>query len=323
MNRVNGRVGGHDVDRNGEHRQPIGETVCAAQVHADTRTCVGIAGRGKLQPGLTRSVGSGQRPVGTAYSGAQVGECGRTAWPTDAATLDAEQLRLAALKPDPWPLPSRPFVVAGCFVAFVRGQQGPGHAGDQMWVGAALVRCPGLELVDSVVVSARAGAAYDPGRLALREGAALAAALAALPLRPDVLMLDATGRDHPRGAGLALHLGAVLDLPSVGVTHRPLRAWGSEPGAALGDSTPLLLDSASTGASAGSHGLRVVGAWLRTKAGVRPVAVHPGWRVDAETAVRVVLAAVRASRTPEPLRQARQVARTARARAETLRGDPG
>ena len=250
-------------------------------------------------------------------------ERGRTAWPTDAATLDAEQLRLAALEPDPWPLPSRPFVVAGCFVAFARGQQGPGHPGDRMWVGAALVRCPGLELVDSVVVPARAGAAYDPGRLALREGAALAAALAEVPVRPNVVMLDATGRDHPRGAGLALHLGAVLDLPSVGVTHRPLRAWGAEPGAALGDSTPLLLDSASTGGSAGSQGQRVVGAWLRTKTGVRPVAVHSGWRVDAETAVRVVLAAVRVSRTPEPLRQARQVARTARARAETRLGGPG
>jgi deoxyribonuclease V len=30
----------------------------------------------------------------------------------------------------------------------------------------------------------------------------------------DALLVDATGRDHPRRAGLALHLGAMLDLPT-------------------------------------------------------------------------------------------------------------
>jgi deoxyinosine 3'endonuclease (endonuclease V) len=40
----------------------------------------------------------------------------------------------------------------------------------------------------------------------------------ALPVVPEVLVVNATGRDHPRRAGLALHLGAVLRLPTVGVT---------------------------------------------------------------------------------------------------------
>lgn len=49
---------------------------------------------------------------------------------------------------------------------------------------------------------------------------------------------------------------------------------------------------------------------------MRPLVAHAGWRVDVETAVRLVLAAVGESRTPEPLRQARVAARTARAMAE-------
>jgi hypothetical protein len=53
------------------------------------------------------------------------------------------------------------------------------------------------------------------------EGPLLEAAVRALPAQPDVLLVDATGRDHPRRGGLALHLGAALDLPTVGVTHRP------------------------------------------------------------------------------------------------------
>jgi len=32
-----------------------------------------------------------------------------------------------------------------------------------------------------------------------------------------------------------------------------------------------------------------VGAWLRTRLGTRPLAVHPGWRTDLELAVKIVL----------------------------------
>jgi len=52
--------------------------------------------------------------------------------------------------------------------------------------------------------------------LALREGLLLEQAMGALPIAPEVLVVNATGRDHPRRAGLALHLGAVLGLPTVG-----------------------------------------------------------------------------------------------------------
>jgi hypothetical protein len=57
----------------------------------------------------------------------------------------------------------------------------------------------------------------------------------------------------------------------------------------------------------------LVGYWVRTKRGVRPLAVHAGWRTDPETSVSIVLAVTSKSRTPEPLRQARRVAREARA----------
>ena len=70
-----------------------------------------------------------------------------------------------------------------------------------------------------------------------------------LSVRPDVLVLNATGRDHPRGAGVALHLGALLDIPSIGVTDRPLTAVADEPGAAPGAVADLTLDGARVGFS--------------------------------------------------------------------------
>jgi deoxyribonuclease V len=157
----------------------------------------------------------------------------------------------------------------------------------------------------TTVIRGQAGAPYEPGLLALREGRLLEAAVRALPGQPEVVIANATGRDHPRGAGLALHLGAAVDLASVGVTDRALLAAGPEPGPSRGATSPLLL------------GGEEVARLLRTRAGVRPLVVHPGWRTDLDTAVSVVLAASRRARTPEPLRRARREARHARAAEET------
>jgi deoxyribonuclease V len=56
----------------------------------------------------------------------------------------------------------------------------------------------------------------------------------------------------------------------------------------------------------------LVGYWLSTRPGTRPLAVHAAWRTSAAVAAEVVLSTSRA-RTPEPLRQARRRAREARA----------
>jgi deoxyribonuclease V len=216
-------------------------------------------------------------------------------WPSTEDELVREQERLAGERPAPWRLQDA-VSVAGCFVCFPRGQSGPGGPGDHAWSAAAL----GRELV---VVEGKAGAAYRAGLLALREGLLLEAAVRALPESPDALLVDATGRDHPRRAGLAFQLGAVLGTPTVGVTHRPLCAEGSWPAADRGAVSPLRLDG------------ELVGYWLRTRTGRRPLAVHAAWRTDAATAVAVVLACCGRTRTPAPLRAARTAARTARAHA--------
>jgi deoxyribonuclease V len=155
------------------------------------------------------------------------------------------------------------------------------------------------------VIEGSAGAAYEAGLLALREGPLLEAAERALPQPPGVLLVDATGRDHPRRAGLALHLGAILAVPTVGVTHRALLATGEWAADARGAASPLHLDG------------EVVGHWVRTRRGRRPLAVHAAWRTSPEIAVEVVLACTHDLRTPEPLRQARTAARVARARSST------
>jgi deoxyribonuclease V len=210
------------------------------------------------------------------------------------------QCALADAEPPRWrPLAEPAFLAVGAVaICFPRGTSGPGASGDRAWAAAAVMRGR-RDLAEATAVG-QAGAPYEAGLLALREGPLLEAAVRALRETPDVLLVDATGRDHPRRAGLALHLGAMLDLPTVGVTHRPLLADGNWPADPKGEAAPLVLDGEQ------------VGAWVRRREHARPVAAHPAWRTDIDTAVAVVLRTSGSHRTPEPLRRARRLARLAR-----------
>jgi deoxyribonuclease V len=218
-------------------------------------------------------------------------------WPADAESLIAHQEQLAGAEPRTWTPPPGAVLVGGCWVCFARGASGPGDAGDAAWAAAVVMRDG--RVVDRRVSAGAAGAPYVPGLLALRIGPLLERATRALATRPEVLLVDATARDHPRRAGLALHLGAELAMPTVGITHRPLLAEGEWPPDRRDATSPL------------RSGDEVVGCWLRTRPGTRPLAVHPGWQVDLATAVEVV-SRTSTVRTPEPLRRARQAARRAR-----------
>jgi deoxyribonuclease V len=202
------------------------------------------------------------------------------------------------MTPDGWQPPMTLERIGACFVCFER-VDGAGAAGDRGFAGAAVTHR--RRLLAGVTSSGPAGGPYLPTLLALREGPLLEQAVRALPIAPEVLLVNATGRDHPRRAGLALQLGAMLGLPTAGVTTRLLVADGSWPADQRGATAPLLL------------GGEEVGCWVRTRAGARPVAVHAAWRTDAQAAVQVVLAATRRARTPEPLRRARTLARIRRA----------
>jgi deoxyribonuclease V len=185
--------------------------------------------------------------------------------------------------------------VGACYACFWQAEPGRGCPDDTGWAAASI----GDQVAATSAVSPEG---YEAGMLALREGPLLEAAVRALPGPPEVLLVDATGRDHPRRAGLALQLGAVLGVPTIGLTDRPLLASGEQPADERGAASPLVLEGER------------VGYLLRTKAGTRPICVHAAWRTMPETALELVLTVTGAMRTPEPLRVARSAARAARTR---------
>jgi deoxyribonuclease V len=192
--------------------------------------------------------------------------------------------------------------VAGVYVTYPSGVGGPGEAGEPMWAGAVLLRAG--QVVAEVEEEGQTGGPYLAGLLALRCGPLLERTVRALPQRPDLLIVDATGRDHPRRAGLALHLGAVLDVPTVGITSRTLVAQAAAVAKRRGAAAPLMLNG------------ELVGYTVRTRSGVNAVHAHAAWRTTAQLALRAALTFTGKRRTPEPLRRARSIARAARAVGE-------
>ncbi len=146
---------------------------------------------------------------------------------------------------------------------------------------------------------------YRTGLLSFREAPAVIAALERLRRQPDLILCDGHGIAHPRRLGLASHLGLLLDRPTIGVAKTLLVGVHDEPGPVPGDWAPVV-----------DRG-EVIGAALRTRAGVRPVYVSIGHRISLETANRRVLGATTRYRLPETTRAADRLSR------EGIAKDPG
>jgi len=137
---------------------------------------------------------------------------------------------------------------------------------------------------------------YIPGLLSFRELPAVLQALAGLPEQPGLVFVDGQGIAHPRGLGIAAHLGVITGLPTIGVAKTILVGTHAPLGEQRGDSVPLLFKG------------RVVGTVLRSKPKVRPLIVSPGHRVSIEGAARRVLAGCTRYRLPEATRWADKLA---------------
>ncbi len=158
--------------------------------------------------------------------------------------------------------------------------------------GVVVFRFPGLEEIARVTASRPLSFPYVPGLLSFREMPALLAAFKHLREEPDVIFYDGHGYAHPRRFGIACHLGVALGRPSIGCAKSRLIGTHAEPGSEAGSWAPL------------RDGEEVIGAVVRTRAGVKPIYVSQGHRVSLAKAVALTLAVSDGYRIPRPTREA-------------------
>jgi deoxyribonuclease V len=164
-----------------------------------------------------------------------------------------------------------------------------------------LLTYAGLEIVESSAYEGPCTFPYVPGLLSFREIPPLLEAWRKLRETPDCILCDGQGIAHPRGLGLASHLGLVLGIPTIGCAKSPLYGTFEEPGPARGDSS-IIKDPLG----------RTIGSVVRTRDRTRPLYVSIGHLVSLRKAVSIVLSCSRRFRIPEPLRAAHRLASAVR-----------
>ncbi len=193
------------------------------------------------------------------------------------------------------------------------GADAIGDREDRRIFGAiAVYTYPGLELVEEAGAAGEVPFPYRTGLLSFREVPILAEVFRKLRQPPEVLLVDGQGIAHPRGLGLASHLGLVLDVPTIGLAKSRLVGDGPEPGWEAGAAGELIWRD------------EVVGLRLRTASGRKPLYLSPGHLITLKECREIGLGCVRKYRIPLPLRQADRLTRRLRAGAPGLpMGPPG
>ena len=180
--------------------------------------------------------------------------------------------------------------IAGAGVVFSRKQ-------DEVLVGCVSLSFPQLEIEETAFRKQKVNFPYIPGLFAFSAGSAILSALKKIE-KPDVILFPGRGIAHPRGLGLASHLGVLLDLPTIACSRTPL--WRDYPEPSSMKGSHLFIEK---------EGKNLVGAVVRTREGKRPLFVTPGHRISVQTAVKIVLQCSPKYTMPEPLRQAHMLAR--------------
>jgi deoxyribonuclease V len=158
---------------------------------------------------------------------------------------------------------------------------------------AVILNAHDLKVVDHAAISEKQTFPYIPGFLGFREAPALVHSFQKLNTKPNILLIDGHGVSHPRGLGIASHIGILLDIPTIGVAKsilvgKPAYILDDTPGS----HTPLIWKD------------QIIGMLFRSKKYSHPLIISAGHKISLETAVEIVKKTLRGYRLPEPTRHA-------------------
>lgn len=181
------------------------------------------------------------------------------------------------------------------------------------YVAITVLSFPELELVHLECDTVEIDVPYIPGYLAFRELPAIKMIAKDLIKKvkpedfPQVFLVDGNGQLHPRGAGIASHLGVVMDWPTIGCGKTFFRMDGLT--SKIIDET-IAKDLQSrrgkqptepiVGKSGKTHGVALLNGGKNV---ANPIFISVGHRVSLESAVHIVKACSK-HRVPEPIRMA-------------------
>ena len=111
-------------------------------------------------------------------------------------------------------------------------------------------------------------------------------------IKADIFFFDGHGLAHPRGLGIASHVGVLLEIVTLGCAKKKLIGDFKFPENKRGSYSNLLYKG------------KIVGCVLRTKVNVKPIYISVGNKLKLEYLPKLTLDCTKKYRIPEPTRLA-------------------
>lgn len=153
------------------------------------------------------------------------------------------------------------------------------YSGNHAYGAAVVHDYKSMEILETKSAKTVVSFPYIPTFLSFREAEPMTAALRGLEKSFDVLLVNGHGIAHPRGIGIASHLGVELGIPTIGVARGLLCGEVVE------------------------NNIRFKGRDVGFEIGVKgkPLFISPGNMVSLPSSLKIVLACMRGHKLPEPL----------------------
>jgi deoxyribonuclease V len=192
-----------------------------------------------------------------------------------------DELRLEELK-----------LIAGADQAFLYHTKSKAENGineEKIISVVVVLEYPSLKLVEYSHSLMPVDFPYIPGLLSFREAPVIIRAFHTLKSKPDLLVIDGCGINHPRFAGLATHVGVILDVAAIGVAKNLLCGTGEVPNEE-GEARIITYQG------------RAVGYYLKSKKGCKPIIIAPGHKMSLKTTLKLIKTCIHKHKLPEPIR---------------------
>ncbi|MFX1344551.1 MAG: endonuclease V [Promethearchaeota archaeon] len=142
---------------------------------------------------------------------------------------------------------------------------------------------------------------YKPGFLGFRECNLLFNVVSKLPNTPDLIMCDGHGIIHPRRFGEAVHLGFLLDIPTIGIAKNPYIGYykKNEIKKIRGSKVPIWAKNPENIDKSAIN--EILGYAICLNNGSKVVFISVGYKTTIEIALKISLITTKGHRQPEPL----------------------
>jgi deoxyribonuclease V len=180
------------------------------------------------------------------------------------------------------------------------------HQSKTATAGACVFDTEKKEIVDTAFAKTEIAFPYVPGLLAFREIPAVLEAFKKLDSEVDIIICDGHGILHPRGFGLASHLGVFLNFPTMGIAKNKLFGVETEEKKVYFDLEITFISHPQTGEKIGAAVRRV----LKSRRRLKPIYISPGHLVDLKSAIELYIRISGRHRLPKVMRAADRISKT-------------